>query len=805
MKTIPSGSRRGLLPAFVLSAAALAAMLAANPAQAAPNPVQAAARTPAGLALQLRDGALRLDVWSDSVVRVRYAKDKAGFTDAPGMAVTGRPAKVQWTHAATGAEEVLRTAKLTVRVNRKSGAVSFFDAAGKPYLAEAADDARALKPSTLPAAQGGGAYAASQKFALAADEAIYGLGQHPTGQLDNRGSKIHLQQLNTDIGVPVFVSSKGYGVFWDNASVTDVDIPAAVTGKPMEIVSEYARGVDYYFFGGPDLDSVIAGYRELTGRAPMMARWTWGLWQSKERYATQDELIGIADEHRKRGIPLDAVIQDWQYWEPGQWGSHRFDASRYADPKAMVSALRARNVHAIISVWPRFDQQTANLAELEKIGGIYPKVYPNVYPAGQGKWYDPYLPQARQLYWSQIQRNIGVLGFDGYWLDASEAELGGNWGELRDVNTGGGPGAAVFNAYPLMHTSAVHEGQRRDAPDKRAFILTRSAYAGQQRNATVIWSGDIHGSWDVLRRQVPQGLNFVATGIPYWNTDIGGFFGGDPATPEYRELFTRWYQFGAFTPMFRVHGTGAAKEMWRFDEATQKILLDYDRLRYRMLPYIYSVSWMVNSRHYTMMRPLAMDFGQDRAALDIPDQYMFGPGLMVAPVLAQGAQQRSVYLPGAGDWYDFHSGKRMAGGARIVAEAKIGTLPLYARAGAILPMGPVVQHAEAQTGQPLEIRVYRGASGSFALYDDSGDGYGYEQGQRAVIRFAWDDKAGELSIGAAEGAYPGMPASRTFKLVFVGAGHGAGAAETAAPDQVVAYTGQAVRVRAGADRPQPGT
>lgn len=773
----------------LLAPTILAALACAGPAQAAPNPVQQASLTKTGVSLKLREGTLKVDIWDENVVRVRYLKGDAPLADKPSFAVTAKPGAAKWTHTKTADAEVLRTPKLSVSVNRKTGAVSFLDAAGNLYVREDADDARELKPK-------GAAFEASQKFALAAGEAIYGLGQHPSGLMDNRGATVHLQQLNTDVAVPVFVSSKGYGVFWDNASITDVRIPAEITGKPMQISSEFARGIDYYFFGGPELDTVIGGYRKLSGQAPMMARWTWGFWQSKERYETQKELLGVADEFRKRSIPLDAVIQDWQYWEAGQWGSHRFDPARFDNPKAMVDALHAKNVHSIISVWPRLDLKTENLAELEKINAIYPKVYKNVYPEGFGKWYDPFNPKGRQLYWSQINKNIGVLGFDGYWLDASEAELGGNWGEMRELTTGAGPGAEVLNAYPLLHTTAVHEGQRRDAPEKRAYILTRSAFAGQQRNATVVWSGDIHGRWDVLRRQIPQGLNFVATGIPYWNTDIGGFFGGDPATPEYRELFTRWYQYGAFTPMFRVHGTGKAKEVWRFDDATQNILVKYNHLRYRLLPYIYSVSWMVTDQNYTMMRPLAMDFRQDKDALNIPDQYMFGPGIMVAPVVAQGADQRSVYLPGKGDWYDFHTGKRMNGGMRIAAEAKIDTLPLYVRAGTILPMGPVVQYAQEQTGKPLEIRIYRGANGTFALYDDAGDGYGYEKGQHAVIRFDWNDSTKKLSIGPVAGKYPNMPASRTFNLVFVDETNGAGAIEAKKQQRLLTYTGQAVSIKA---------
>lgn len=760
--------------------------LAAGLAYAAPNPIVSAAVTKNGLALKLREGALNVDVWTDNVVRVHYTADGKA-PNKPNLAVVATAAQVAFKHAATGEAEVLTTSKLKVTVNRNTGAVSFFGVDGKPYVREDATDARTL-------ARQGEAYSASQKFVLADDEAIYGLGQHYFGQMDNRGATVHLQQKNTDVGIPVFVSSKGYGVFWDNASVTDVEIPAAVTGKPMQIRSEYARDVDYYFFGGPDLDTVIAGYRKLTGAAPMMARWTWGMWQSKERYDTQAELVGVADEYRQRQIPLDAVIQDWQYWAPGQWGEQRFDPTRYPDPKAMLSTLHAKNVHAIISVWPRLDVGTQTSEELDKIHGLYPKAYPNVYPEGQGRWYDPFNPEARSLYWSQISKHIGAAGFDGYWLDASEAELGGKWGEMREVRTGAGPGAEVYNSYPLLHTTSVYEGLRRDAPSKRPFILTRSAYAGQQRNAAVTWSGDIHGHWDTFRRQIPEGLNFVSSGIPYWNTDIGGFFGGDPDTPEYRELFTRWYQYGAFTPMFRVHGTGKSKELWRFGNATMAHLLKTDELRYRLLPYIYSVSWMVTDQGYTMMRPLAMDFRQDRAALDLSDQYMFGPALMVAPVVWAGSDQRTVYLPGAGDWYDFHSGKRLHGGERVNVKAPIDTLPLFVRAGAIVPMGPVVQHAEAQTGKPLEIRIYRGANGSFELYDDAGDGFGYQQGQRSVIRFDWNEANQVLSIGAAEGSFPGMSASRIFKLVWVDERHGAGQAEAASPQKTLTYTGQAISI-----------
>ncbi len=769
--------------AVLLSACLIGTVAMGAAAQS--NPVQAVRKTARGIELRLATGSLRLDAWSDGVVRVRYTESAA-----PGrasFAVIGQPATSRWTQQTTDGAEVLSTPRLSVSVDRRTGAIAFRDGQGGVYVREPASGRE------LPVHDG--APGAVQRFSLADDEAIYGLGQHPSGLMDLRGSTVRLQQLNTDVGVPVFLSSRGYGVLWDNASVTEVEIPAAIRGKPLQIASERATGIDYYFLAGPDLDSVIAGYRHLTGMVPLMARWQWGFWQSKERYSSQAELIGIARQYRELGVPFDAVIQDWQYWEKGQWGSHRFEASRYPNPKAMVDSLHALHVHTIVSVWPRFDLGTQNLAELDKAGGLFAGVFRNVYPPGEGRWYDPFNPRAREVYWRQLRDNLATLGFDGYWLDASEAELGGRWGEMRQVTTAAGPGAEVYNAYPLLHTTAVYEGQRRDVPAKRPFILTRSAFAGEQRNAAVVWSGDIQARWDVLRRQVPAGLNFVATGIPYWNTDIGGFFGpGNVATSEYEELFTRWFEFGAFTPMFRVHGTGGAKEMWRFDLTTRKTLIAYDQLRYRLLPYIYSVSWMVTNAGYTMMRPLVMDFREDRAALDIPDQYMFGPFLMVAPVTSQGATTRSVYLPGRTSWYDFHTGRRYDGGQVISAAAPLRTLPLFVRAGAILPMGPVVPYAEAQTGQPLEIRVYRGADGAFALYDDAGDGPGYEKGEHAIISVSWNDARGELSIRAIRGSYANMPASRQFDIVFVDAAHGTGSEPSPVVDRSVRYTGGTVTV-----------
>jgi alpha-D-xyloside xylohydrolase len=525
----------------------------------------------------------------------------------------------------------------------------------------------------------------------------------------------------------------------------------------------------------------------------MFPKWTWGFWQCREHYETQKELLGVVAKYRQLHIPLDGIIQDWQYWTNGGWGSHGFDTNRYPDATAMTKAVHDANAHIIISIWARFDLGLANLAELEKAGAAFPPVYPNVYPKGEGKWYDPFNPKGRELYWKFLSKNLFARGFDGWWMDASECELGGHWGEMRELTTGAGPGAKVFNAYPLEHTTGVHQGQRTESSDKRAFILTRSAWAGQQRNAAVTWSGDTRGHWDIFQKQIPAGLNFVATGIPYWNTDIGGFFGGDPLDPKYAELFTRWFQFGTFCPMFRVHGTGKSKEVWRFDPATQDILTNYIALRYHLLPYIYSVSWQVTSANASMMRPLVMDFRADTNVFNIPDQFLFGPAFMACPVMKHADTNRSVYLPGGATWFDFWTGEKISGGQFVSTASPIETMPLFVRTGSIIPFGPAIEYA-TQNVDPIELRVYRGADGAFTLYEDEGDNYNYEKGVHATILLRWDEKSQTLTIGKREGKFPGMLQERTFHIVFVSPGHGVGVGTEASPDAVVHYTGKAVKI-----------
>lgn len=742
-----------------------------------------------GITLKLPAGWLKLRVFSPHVVEVVCAPGDT-FPTNRSLAVIHPPAKTKWKLTETADEIQLRTAELVVHVKRTNGAVTFADNTGKIILAEKAGG-RSFTPAHVGNID---TLRSRQAFEFPSDEAVYGLGQHPDAPMNYRGAKIHLQQENRIVAVPVLVSSRGYGVLWDNPAITDVDA-GATDASALTWTSEAADKIDYYFIYGPDLNDVVASYRQLTGGVPMFAKWVLGFWQCREHYETQKELLGVVAKYRQLHIPLDGIIQDWQYWNKGGWGSHEFDTNRYPDAAAMTKAVHDAHAHIIISVWARFDLGLQNLAELEKAGAVYPLVYPNVYPKGEGKWYDPFNPKGRELYWKFLSEKLFARGFDGWWMDASEAELGGHWGEMRDLTTGAGPGAKVLNAYPLEHTAGVYQGQRAESSDKRAFILTRSAWAGQQRNAAVTWSGDTHGSWDVFRKQVPAGLNFVATGIPYWNTDIGGFFGGDPEDPKYNELFTRWFQFGAFCPMFRVHGTGKAKEVWRFAPATQDVLTNYIALRYHLLPYIYSVSWRVTSAGDTMMRPLVMDFRTDTNVFNIPDQFLFGPALMACPVMHAGETNRGVYLPAGATWFDFWTGGKISGGQKISTASPIQTMPLFVRAGSILPYGPAIEYA-AQTNDPIELRIYRGADGAFTLYEDEGDNYDYEKGAHATIPFTWNEAKQTLTIGQREGKFPGMLKEHTFRVVFVSPGHGVGIATEAQPDAIVHYTGKTMKVSA---------
>ena len=748
-------------PWTVIAACAFAAASSAGAAR-----IESTRRIPTGLELRTADGVLTVEPWSDTIIHVRFGPPSYFGNYNP--SVVASPEKVRFDVRDTSDAFLLSTPRLRLSIDKATSSISFRDSNGAKLLEEAQ---RTIGHGTVEAFQ--------------TNSIIYGLGQHQDGLLDYGGNSVHLQQKNGDVGVPFLLSPAGFGILWNNASIMDVDVGKPGARFPLVIRNEAGLGIDYDFILGPELDQVIAGYRWLTGDAPLMPRWSWGFWQSREHYETQDQELGVARTYRAMGVPLDAVVTDWQHWRPGEWGAMRFDPNRWPDPKGMVDTMHAMHVHLPVSVWARFDPDTANAKALANAGGLLAPTFKNVYPGGFGRWYDAWNSKARALYWEMIRGSYAVQGFDAWWLDASEPELGGDWGELRKIATAAGPGREVFNSYPLLHTTAVYDGMRRDVPEKRPLLLTRSAYAGQQRNATITWSGDVKGDWETFRKQIPAALNFSMSGIPYWSADIGGFFGGDVHDRKYAELFTRWEQFAIFTPQFRVHGTGAGKEIWNWDGDVQKRLIENVKLRYRLLPYIYSLSWDVTKNRGTMMRALAFDFRADSKALTVTDEYLFGRALLIAPVVQEGATTRSVYLPGKHPWYDFWTGKRIDGGQSIEAAAPIDRIPAYVRAGAILPLGPVKPYADAPSDEPVEIRVYPGDDGNFTLYDDAGDGLGYQRGEFSAVRLTWKDRSRTLSIASRDGTYPLNPRLRII----------CGSVPQLTRD--IGYTGRAVQVRLG--------
>jgi alpha-D-xyloside xylohydrolase len=764
------------------------------------EPITGVRKQADGVLVLSRSGVLQIQVMSGAVIHVTYAAGNA-LPELKSYTVVAKPtAGTKWEMRETPEAVFVETQSLRVRIDRKNGSVGFFDLMDHPVLLESAEG-RKISPATQPGVEG---TLVRQSFVLAPDEGIYGLGQHQQGVWNYRGHSVRLLQENGEVGIPVIMSSRGYSLLWDNPAVTDIDVGVAASSgeNALRWTSEVGRAIDYYFIYGPSGEASLRNYRALTGAAPLMPEWLLGFWQCKERYRTQEEVLAVAKQYRDLKVPIDGIIQDWRYWPDNSWGSHAFDKARYPDPAAMTKQLHDMHYHMLISVWPKFDLGTRNIKELEQAGAMFDPVIPYVFPPGKGKWYDPFADKGRELYWKQISAEIFSKGFDGWWLDAPEPELSGKWGEFRTFRTAAGPGAKVFNAYPLMHSTGIYQGQRAQTDQQRVVILTRSAYAGQQRNSAITWSGDIGSGWQDLRNQIPAGLNFSVSGIPYWNTDIGGFSGvNDPSDPHYAEIFTRWFEFGSFCPMFRVHGsapaggTGPGKEYWRFDTATQAIWRTYVDLRYRLMPYTYSVAWQVTSAGSTIMRPLVMDFANDKEVLNVGDQYLFGPAIMVSPVATEGATSRSVYLPGKGKWYDFWTGRTEPSGRHIDAAAPVETMPLYVRAGSIVPMGPKIEYVGEKPADPIELRIYRGANGTFTLYEDEGDSYRYEKGIYATIPINWDEATQTLTLGERKGEFPGMLKRRTFHVVFVRENHGTGVGVSDRTDRSVQYSGHAVSVK----------
>ena len=767
--------------------------------------VTATKELPDGAQFTLDGGTLRVEFWSEDIVRVTYAT-AAELPTLKSLSVVASPEKVRVKRGKDDQTFTLAVPDLKVSIDKQTGAVSFFDPAGHVLLRETAEG-RKIAPATV---AGAAVTSCAQSFELSPEEGIYGLGQHQQGTWNYvTGRPVRLAQANTDVGIPVMTSSKGYMLLWDNPAVTTIS-PSSAGGtndsqKILRWSSEAGKAIDYYVcYGDGTIDTALKAYRHLTGEAPLMPEWELGFWQCKERYASQEELLGVATKLRELKVPVDGIIQDWQYWPPGTntWGSHLFDTNRYPDAEGMFKELHAMHYHTLISVWAKFDLGSDNSKELNAVGGMFPQVTRYVSPPGQGQWYDPFAVAGRQTYWKQMRDQLFAKGADGWWLDAPEPEINGMG--FRNYTTPAGPGYEVYDAYPLMHSMGIYQGQRATTDQKRVVILTRSAYAGQQRNSAITWSGDITGTWQVFRNQIAGGLNFSLSGIPYWNTDTGGFFGSrdtgnaNPSNPLYQEFFSRWFQFSAFCPMFRVHGsygTRPGKEIWRFDEKTQGVMRNYLDLRYRLMPYLYSTAWQVTSEGTTFMRPLVMDFAKDPQTLAIGNQYLFGPAIMVTPVTTAGATTQSVYLPATvAPWYNFWTGATAPAGQSVVAAAPVETVPLFVKPGSIIPMGPFLQYSSEKPADPIELRIYRGADGKFTVYEDQGDNYDYEKGKYAVIPISWNDAKHTVEIGKRSGDFPGMLKERTFNIVWVSENHGSGIAVVEKPDAVVHYTGKAVKI-----------
>jgi alpha-D-xyloside xylohydrolase len=801
------------------------------------------------------------------------------------------------------------------------------------------------------------AYSIKQQFTLTSDEGIYGLGQHQYGYMNYRGRTIKLIQTNTDAVIPFLVSTMNYGILWDNYSKTIF----TDSMKETSLWSDIANNLDYYFIYAKTMDSVIAGYRNLTGQAPMYGKWAYGYWQSKEHYENRDELLSVVHEYRKRQIPIDNIVQDWDYWDGAtNWGQLFFDEKKYPNPKEMIDIIHRQNFHIMISVWPGLGPNTPVYKEMQQKGYLYS-------PVGWGgfKYYDAYNPAANNLFWQHAEKGLFSSGIDAWWFDSTEPDVinaltkESTEYELKRMSKNYlGSFARYLNPYSLRITEDLYNNQRKATDQKRVYILTRSTFAGQQRAAATTWSGDIGASWSIYKNQISAGLNHCMSGIPYWTFDIGayvlgsyeGVFSKGGKDPAYQELYTRMFQFGSFCPIFRSHGSETPREIWQFGDFTPT-LIKFDNLRYRLLPYIYSLAHQVTDHGYTIMRGLPMDFADDKKTFSIDDQFMFGPSIMVCPVTeymlhrppeqsvpitaehfrtndgkpgliakyykdtqyknltlekvdsminifwysgrpdyvtdstlairwegkliptetgkhqfhikcfgpkrifldgkelpfiyksvevytdfveltagkeykfsletenySSGAlrvllnwktpsifvnekivelkeQTRNVYLPCNHKWYDFWTGDMLSGGQFFTSASPIDKIPLLVKAGSIIPMGPFVQYATEKPADPIELRIYPGADGSFTLYEDENDNYNYEKGAFSIISFSWNDLKRQLTIAKRRGTFPGMVRKRILHIIIVKNRHGSGVESENTPDKTLLYRGEKIVVQ----------
>ena len=759
--------------------------------------------------LQVRAQEVKIEFVTPSIVHIVKGQPTKS------LVVTAKPENVQ----CSTSNGQWKSSELTVRKDAQ-GNLTFLTSKGKLLLKEKSCDVSGAR----------------QTFTLDKDEAIYGLGTIQNGKMNRRGEKKRMEQSNLEDFQNVLQSIKGWGLYWENYSPTLFEDNA----EGMTFDAEVGEGIDYYFMYGGSADGVIAQMRYLTGDVPMFPLWTYGYWQSKERYKTARETEGIVDQYRALNVPLDGIIQDWQYWGSNYlWNAMDFLAEDFSNGKQMIDNVHKKHAHFMISIWASFGPQTQQFRELNEKGLLLPfetwpqsgisHIWPPVmkYPSGV-KVYDAFHPEARAIYWKYL-KTLYDYGCDAWWMDSTDPDFFNPRESDYAHPVYGGTWRSQRNAFPLETVRGIYQAQRKDDRGKRIFIMTRSSFAGQQHYGSNMWSGDVNSSWDMLRKQVPAGLSFTLTGNPNFNTDIGGFFcgsyntrggGSAPKNPQFQELYVRWMQYGLFCPVFRSHGADAPREIWQFGKKGEPV---YDaiekqiRLRYRLIPYLYSIAWQVTSNNDSYMRPLFADFAQDKKVWNMTDEFLFGHSILACPIVdpqyteekiirtnamtgwdrqtaSDGSSAGNIdftatktaikYLPKGAAWYDFWTNQRYQGGKSVTLETTFDRVPMFVRAGSILPLGPEMQYVGEKSWDNLELRVYPGADGSFTLYEDEGDSYNYEKGVYTTIAFTWNDRSRTLTIGERQGSFPGMLQTRQFNVVM--------------PDgsqQTVSYDGKKMQVR----------